>query len=185
MRTLRGYPVICAEDGCDQPSRSVGLCNVHYDRRKRAGTLPKPHTADQRFWLRVKKGPGCWEWGGPPASTGYGQFGHDGRSDKAHRFAYESAVGPIPAGYEIDHLCRNRICVRPDHLEAVPPRVNNLRSESPAALNARKTHCVHGHPFDELNTYMPPNRPNNRQCRTCYHQRYLLHKAELEQRAAS
>lgn len=71
---------------------------------------------------------------------------------KAHRATYVAAKGEIPEGLQIDHLCRNPGCVNPDHLEAVTPRENTLRSFNQAALNARKTHCYKGHPFDEENT---------------------------------
>lgn len=69
----------------------------------------------------------CWEWTTAVDPSGYGRF-HDGtRMDYAHRFAHEAFVGPIPEGFTIDHLCRNRACVRPSHLEAVPHSVNCLR----------------------------------------------------------
>lgn len=97
-----------------------------------------------------------------------------GKNVYAHRAAYISAKGPIPDGYEVDHLCGNTLCCNPKHLEATPPKVNNLRSKSYAAENAAKTHCARGHPYDEENTgYRKPGTgkgsPNAslwRYCRT-------------------
>ncbi len=72
----------------------------------------------------------------------------------AHRLSYEAFVGPIVDNLTIDHLCRNRWCVNPTHLEAVPLATNVMRGESPPAKNARKTHCPKGHPYDESNTHV-------------------------------
>jgi hypothetical protein len=80
--------------------------------------------------------------------------------------AYELAIGPIPEGLTIDHLCRNRGCVNPAHLEAVTNRTNLLRGDGIAALNARKTHCKRGHEFTPENTYVW--REGTRACRACH-----------------
>lgn len=104
---------------------------------------------------------GCWEWA---SGSPYGQVQHLGKVMGAHRMSYWHFIGPIPDGLVIDHLCRNPRCVRPDHLDVVPPHINNLRGASPSALNARKTQCHAGHPFNETNTLMKPNR---RYCRIC------------------
>jgi len=92
---------------------------------------------------------------------------------RAHRVAWELLRGPIPAGMHLDHLCRNPSCVNPAHLQVVSQRVNNLRGISPPAINARKTHCPAGHPYDAANTYISPE--GWRQCMTCRreHQRAL------------
>jgi hypothetical protein len=87
------------------------------------------------------------------------------RNQFAHRLAYELFVGPIPEGQTIDHLCRNRPCVNPGHLEVVDMRTNLLRGSSPTAQNARKTHCKHGHEFTPENTALKQGR--YRICRTC------------------
>lgn len=108
-------------------------------------------TAD-RFWAKVEKTETCWLWRAHRLPTGYGQFYFDGQMRYAHRVAYELFVGPIPAGLTIDHLCRVRACVNPDHLEPVTNRENILRGVAPSALNARKTHCIRGHVFLRLDT---------------------------------
>jgi hypothetical protein len=122
-----------------------------------------------RFWPRVNRGPDCWEWTGARLKNGgYGVFWDGRRNVKAHRWAYEHLVGPIPPALTIDHLCRNTACVRPDHLEPVTNRVNILRGTAPSAQSARKTHCVNGHPFTHHNG-------SQRRCRTCLratHRRY-------------
>src|SRR4051794_19244214 len=102
------------------------------------------------------KGPNeCWDWPGLILSTGYGGVrGTDLRLRRVHRVAYERLVGPIPAGLVIDHLCRNKACFNPRHLEAVTVRTNTLRGVGFSAWNARKVQCDHGHPLDEKNTYI-------------------------------
>lgn len=89
-----------------------------------------------RFRLRFTVTEDCWIWNGAPASNGYGKFGFNGKTVSAHRMSYEMFVGQIPPGLTIDHLCRVRLCVNPNHLEAVPHRVNILRSDGPAAKGA-------------------------------------------------
>lgn len=97
---------------------------------------------------------GCWLWTNRITTGGYGSFTLDGYPFPAHRASYEVFVGPIPEGMELDHLCRNRACINPDHLEPVTRRENALRGLSPVSANARKTHCPKGHAYDEANTYI-------------------------------
>ncbi|MGA4726268.1 HNH endonuclease signature motif containing protein [Micromonospora taraxaci] len=109
---------------------------------------------------------GCWNFTGAHTAT-YGQIWWNRRQWLAHRASYEIHVGPIPAGKQIDHKCRNRSCVNPDHLEPVTARENLLRAGMPAAARqTAKTHCPSGHPYDEANTYRPRGR-RHRMCRTC------------------
>lgn len=114
---------------------------------------------------------GCIEWIGGLNGVGYGQFyvGMDAnpRTGKgyAHRWSYEHHVGPIPDGLHIDHLCRNRACVNPDHLEPVTRAENVLRGMGQSALNARKTHCPKGHPLNGANVRI--GTKGERKCRAC------------------
>lgn len=130
-------------------------------------------TLAERLWSRVDKGDGtgCWNFTGGKIGGGYGFIQHytdEGTTYRsvAHRVAYELLVGPIPPGLQLDHLCRNRACVRPDHLEPVTCRENLLRGETSAARNAAKTRCQNGHEFTAENTYVNPSG-GTRTCRTC------------------
>lgn len=109
---------------------------------------------------------GCWVWRLRLTDAGYARTSIDGQQVYVHRWTYERIYGPIPDGLEIDHLCRNRACVRPSHLEAVTHRVNTLRGETIPAARAAQTSCVQGHPYDEANTYVWP-KDGTRRCRAC------------------
>lgn len=137
-------------------------------------------TAEERFWAKVDKhgpvpqhrpelGP-CWPWTGA-LSQGYGHLTYRSRTRKAHQVAFELLVGSVPAGMELDHLCRNRACVSPAHLEPVTHQENLLRGGSPSAKHAAKTHCDSGHEFTPENTRIYGS--GWRRCRTCHrlHQR--------------
>lgn len=124
-------------------------------------------TVEARFWEKVNKTDGCWLWTGATTPEGYGQLGIGGKAVYAHRIAWEKRHGLVPGGLQIDHLCRVRNCVNPEHMEPVTRRENILRGNSPHAINARKTECKSGHPFNEQNTYHD-RRYNRRRCRACW-----------------
>ena len=107
---------------------------------------------------------GCWQWRGAMRTDGYGFLSSEGRNVRVHRAAYEVLVGAVPDGLVLDHLCRNRLCVNPEHLEPVTSRVNTLRGVGRGATNAAVTHCPSGHPYDDSNTMFTPS---GRQCREC------------------
>lgn len=116
---------------------------------------------------------GCWLWTASiHKNTGYGQIGQSGgrglRPIEAHRAAWQLYRGEIPIGFDIDHRCRNRSCVNPDHLEPKTRRANILAGIGIPSVNAAKTHCKQGHAFTVENTYTYVLRGNaQRQCRTC------------------
>ncbi len=122
---------------------------------------PKPKPPAERFWTKVEKTETCWLWTAAKASKqGHGKFMVQGKNWKAHRWAYEALVGPIPKGLTLDHLCRVPACVNPAHLEPVT-LAENVRREMEA-----KTHCPQGHPLSGTNLYRQPGT-GYRACRTC------------------
>lgn len=107
---------------------------------------------------------GCWLWTASLDGAGYSKIRVDGRLFNAHRWYYEMINGPIPKGLQLDHLCRVRRCVNPDHLEPVTQQENIRRGEGIGVINARKTHCPKGHPYAGDNLIV---RSGSRGCRTC------------------
>lgn len=130
-------------------------------------------TLAERFWDKVLPEPnsGCWLWTGSLGSGGYGQIGaggHDGRPLGAHRVSYEMNVGPIPAGFTLDHKCRVRCCVNPNHLEPVTRGENVKRGQAGVLTGAKyraMTHCRNGHEYSPENT--AHNKDGSRRCRQC------------------
>lgn len=149
-----------------QQSGGRGACDARPPDTRKRRFLMHPHsTLPQRFWSKVDTSGECWLWRGAKDGQGYAEFFFDCRQLAAHRLIYEALVGPIPAGLTIDHLCRNRACVNPAHLEPVSNRVNILRGEGITAQQARQTHCKNGHAFDLFNTRWETK--GSRKCRIC------------------
>lgn len=158
----------CAIDECERQVVARGWCDTHYRRWLHHGDAalvpPRSQPQLQRFWAKVEKTATCWLWRGA-TGDGYGHAFWNGAVVRAHRVSYELARGAIPAGLEIDHLCRERRCVNPDHLEAVEPRINKLRGESIVTQWAKRDACGRGHPFTPENTLMRSD--GGRRCRVC------------------
>lgn len=196
----------CSVDGCAAAVFVVarGLCRLHYDRWWRFGDVnakltrhPQGTPVSVRLWSFVDSGAGgddCWIYTGSiNPQWGYGRIKIDGRQVPAHRVAYELAVGPIPAGMDLDHLCHtrdlscpggpdcpHRKCVNPSHLEPTTGRENRLRGRSIMAVNAAKTHCKRGHPFDEANTYYSKRGRICRACQNASQRAYQQRKRSAE-----
>lgn len=122
----------------------------------------------ERFLAKVTRTPGCWVWTGATTTAGYGLLKVQYRKRAAHRLAYEHYIGPIPEGLQVDHLCRVRSCVNPDHLEAVTARENQHRGEQ-----VGRTHCPSGHLKSE---YMRRDRTGHAYCPPCRRDRRLTRK---------
>lgn len=141
--------------------------------------------------IMIDPNSGCWLWE-KALINGYGVFtirrGEKKTTKQAHRASYEHFVGPIPEGYQVDHLCKVTYCCNPKHLEAVTPRENVLRSDNYIAVNTRKTHCVNGHELSGHNLVMRHiNRTARgptveRGCRACHNatQKRFLARKKME-----
>jgi hypothetical protein len=138
---------------------------MHYKRWRRRGAV-HDITPEETFFARVTEGSsGCWLWDRPMDTTGYGQFSDNRKMWLAHRWSYEFLRAEIPDGLVLDHLCKTHLCVNPWHAEPVTQKVNVLRGDGLTAAKAAQTSCIHGHPFDEANTYI--DKRGHRSCQTC------------------
>lgn len=140
-----------------------------------------------RILCKIEKTDSCWIWNG--AKTGgdnsYGTIWKNGKRVLVHRIMYESVNGKIPNHLEIDHLCRNKRCVNPKHLEAVTHRENMLRADVGKHLKDR-THCPKGHEYTPENTRITHGSRSCRACESLYNKRrWAKHKAELSAKATA
>lgn len=135
-----------------------------------------------RFWPKVRKTKHCWIWIGCVLKGGYGVFEVRGRSLCAHRVSFLLSGKRLSKKLTLDHLCRNRRCVNPDHLEAVSMRVNALRGFGAPAVNARKTHCVRGHELAGTNLYP---YEGVRLCKRCQNIRTRAYRRRLSEKRKS
>lgn len=126
-----------------------------------------------RFWVKVNKdGPGgCWLWTAGTGQNGYGRFRFLGRNVYAHRFSFALAGGELDTALELDHLCRVRNCVNPEHIEQVTGRTNTLRGDTIVADNASRTHCPAGHVLEGDNLVPTAIARGRRACLTCNRER--------------
>ena len=161
----------CSVNDCSQSVIARGWCWRHYQRWRRHGTVEGKDcggTLAERFMRRIVVDPdtGCWKWTGhiDPVS-GYGRIQVDGQTAYTHRVSYEMHVGPIPDGLHLDHLCRNRACSAPQHLEPVTCLENVQRGEG----HGSETHCPQGHPYagDNLYLHTDAKGQTRRHCRAC------------------
>ena len=153
---------VLSSDALSGPGR------VSNDLGTRRGFVVAKHgylgTPEERFWRKVNKTETCWLWTGSLKAAGYGRLRVGEAYVGAHRYSYELHVGPIPAGLQLDHLCRTPACVNPAHLEPVSCRENVRRGVSPAAVNARREECLHGHALSGYNLIW---EGTHRLCRIC------------------
>lgn len=175
---------MCKIDGCEtEETYAYNLCSAHYQRWRRHGDplggRPQYKTTEERFMSKLIKTDTCWIWK-KPGPQGYGAFHYIDRDYAAHIVSYLLFVGDVPNGMELDHQCRNRTCVNPEHLKPMTHQENVRIGEGHAGVNARKTHCNRGHEFDYWNTYIRLN--GNRRCRKCVMVTYYERKARREYR---
>lgn len=159
----------CGIKTCDRPRHAHGYCGMHAQRLRRTGDAlgVRRRPSVEVFWSKVEMTESCWNWTGEVLANGYGKISARyspaaSGTKLAHRVSYELTREPVPDGLHLDHLCRNRLCVNPGHLEPVSVKENVARG-----MHGRlRTHCGYGHELTPENTQYDRKR-NCRRCRTC------------------
>lgn len=151
----------------DEPGGQDRIGYVCSDKAPASSVHARSRADEQRFFSHVEKTITCWLWFGAKTRGGYGSCGRPGTGTTmlAHRRAWEMVNGPVPKGMCLDHICRNRNCVRVEHLDLTTIRENTLRGNNQVAINATKTHCHRGHEFTPENTRL---MEGSRVCRACH-----------------
>jgi len=176
-------PTTCSVAECESAVAASGLCKKHYNRKSRHGDTDRVLISFglsplERLWVDVTPGDpqDCWPWQGARQENGYGTLTYGGTGHRAHRFAYETLVGPIPEGHVLDHQCHDpktcgggvqcphRQCCNPIHMQPAAKAYNNS-GERAVSANGRKTHCKRGHAFTPANTKITTS--GGRACRRC------------------
>ncbi len=169
-------PTRCSAPGCERTDRRIrGVCSKHYHHLRNAPDWQPQKAMGLGTRLRSRMviqdtgySTPCWLSTRAVGTNGYTHIKMLNRQNRLlHRVAYELWIGPIPEGLTVDHLCRNKPCINPDHLEAVTPRTNVLRALGPAAIHAGQTHCTNGHEFTAANTLARSRTSGGRECREC------------------
>ena len=171
----------CSVPGCERKPHGA-LCPVHRWRLKKHGNVDRVSVIrgddERRFLTKIAESGTCWVWLGERTREGYGRFAIRSRNRSAHRWFYERRFGSLPDGLELDHLCRNKSCVNPMHLEPVTHSENVRRA---GTANGRKTHCPHGHPYEGDNLML--TKHGHRFCRACLQERNRKWTAKQKQEA--
>lgn len=186
------YPLAHTKDGLNW---RCTLCQSEYNREyNHKKALEKcdlvlvatysliPRKFQVRFLRKITRLDKCWRWTGSlHPNSGYGRFWIEAHTDRlAHRLSYQWATGEIPQGLTIDHQCRNRWCVNPQHLRPMTNVENVMIGMSPFAINARKTHCPKGHEYTPENTGRAGSERYCKECRKIYKRQVRARKATNE-----
>lgn len=171
----RPSTTMCFVDGCERVTLAKGLCSAHYARKRRGVETDnpiRPRVTDgiDRILTWVELQGSCWNWTGAINQYGYGISSQAGKNVMAHRYVYSVLVGVLPEGLDADHICRNRRCCNPDHIEFVSRRENLLRGAGTYGL---RTYCRHGHDMRKPDN-VRSNTKGHKTCRACdraYHQK--------------
>ena len=174
---------ICQAPECNSAAKNRSLCWAHYKRLRKYGSYDLPTVMDRvTESVTIDPDTGCWVWNKSLERNGYARMSVGHKVEGVHRITYKERHGFIPDGFEIDHLCRNRACCNPDHLEAVEHRENLMRSPIAAArINSEKAKCNRGHELSGDNLAI--DALGYRSCRACSRIRTARHRARQKEQS--